>query len=101
MISSEALFIQQTGAIGAVLRAITAHTGSRRLVLRGVWALEHMTEPVENRRQFMLLGGGATMATLAALYAKDTDIMKSVTVLSSASRVGRTYNSMQCCCVPS
>ena len=101
IISTEGLFIQQSGAIGAVLRAITAHTGTRRVVLRGLWALEHMTEPVENKRQFELLGGSATLATLAALYSADHDIMRSVGVLRSSARTGTTFNSMQCCCVPS
>lgn len=97
IISPEMLRIQQAGAIGAALNAITAHTGNRRLVLRACWSLEQMAAPVDNHRQFLFQGGEAMLATVAALYREDADIMKSVNLLSRPARVGKTWHAMHCC----
>jgi len=98
IISPEMLRIQQSGAISAVLNAVTAHTSDRRLVLRACWALEQMTGPIDNQRQFRFQGGDGVLQTLVALYADDKDIMLSISRLKALSRTGKTWNAMKCCC---
>jgi hypothetical protein len=97
IISPEMLRIQQSGAIAAVMNAVTAHTASRRLVLRACWALEQMTAPIDNQRQFQFQGGEALLATLGAIYIDDEEIMFSIKKISTPSKKGKTWNALQCC----
>lgn len=97
IISPEMLRVQQSGAIAAVINAITAHTSDRRLVLRACWALEQMTVPIDNKRQFQFQGGESVLETLSALYREDPDISSSIATLRAPARTGKTWNAMKCC----
>jgi hypothetical protein len=97
IISPEMLRIQQAGAISAVMNAITAHTASRRLVLRACWALEQMTTPIDNQRQFRFQGGDGLLDTLATIYKADTDIITSIQKLRLPAKTGKTWLATKCC----
>ena len=51
------------------------------------------------RRQFQILGGEATIATLQAVYSADKDIMGSIAILQSAAKQGQTHNACRCCVI--
>lgn len=97
IISPEMLRIQQSGAIAAVMNAITAHTANRRLILRACWALEQMTAPIDNQRQFRFQGGEGLLETLATIYKTDHDIQASILKLRAPARTGKTWLAAKCC----
>ena len=92
MVSPISVALQKEAAVSAVLVALNKYTSNSRLVLRALWALEHICESVDNRRVFVLDGGKATLQKLDALYKGNSEIQKGIALLRKPVGKGTTTN---------
>jgi hypothetical protein len=90
---SDMMELIKAGTMKAVLDAIDVHSDDRFVVLRGLWALEHMCCSPEIKAEMNEMGGSQTIALCYFKYKKDEEICDIIV------RINPAYKVNEVCCV--